>query len=187
MKVLKGGADCGVVVMGIVLAASLAGNVVLGWKLRSVWSPRAGGVQVGATFPTIEVVSQEGRRERLSFKGAQPTVLYVMSPACVWCKKNQEGANALYRSIKGGYRVVGLFTTSENLAQYLKDHPVEFPSYTLASTEVVRSLGLDATPQTVVISPAGKVERAWMGAYLPERVAEIEKYFAISSIGTKVR
>jgi hypothetical protein len=41
------------------------------------------------------------------------------------------------------------------------------------------SLGLGSTPQTIVISPEGRVLKNWTGSYGEQVQAELEEYFQI--------
>lgn len=38
---------------------------------------------------------------------------------------------------------------------------------------------LGATPQTIVVSPEGKVIKNWMGAYSGDKAREVEEYFNV--------
>jgi hypothetical protein len=38
---------------------------------------------------------------------------------------------------------------------------------------------MDRTPQTILLSSSGRVERVWQGAFVGRQQLEIEKYFGI--------
>ena len=45
------------------------------------------------------------------------------------------------------------------------------------TAKTLQSLGLGSTPQTIVVSPEGKVLKVWTGAYDDKLKSEIEDYF----------
>ncbi len=176
--------NVGLVALFSVLTASLSLNVALGWRLRGA-SPslKRGGVQEQSLLPEIPAVDANGRRVVLSFAESRGTVLYVLSPSCRWCQKNSANIRALAAARGGDLRFVGLSTRRDRLPQYLAEHPVGFPVYSLESEALTRSLGLLATPQTVVVGTGGRVEKVWVGAFLPESQAEVERFFDVKLPG----
>jgi hypothetical protein len=47
----------------------------------------------------------------------------------------------------------------------------------------MRVLGLESTPQTIIISPDGRVMKNWVGAYGESLRPEVEAYFGIKLPG----
>jgi hypothetical protein len=167
------------------LAASLALNVALGWKVQSLTArpaTRPGGVQAGTVLPSIPVVGLDGASATLSFRDPRPTILYVLSPHCGWCTRNQANIAALARAHGRRFRFVGLSIARDGLASYAERAQLGFPIFALAAERLIAELDLQATPQTVVVSPAGRVERVWVGAYLQSQ-PEIERFFGVELPG----
>jgi thioredoxin-related protein len=135
----------------------------------------------GAPVPPISAYSMtSGKQEQIAYDVGRPTLLYVFSPKCHWCEMNRAGIEALSRSAADRYRIVGLALTEDGLAEKLKEHPVDFPVYTRLAADVLKTYKLGSTPQTIVVSPQGKVLKNWPGAYMGRRREEVQKYFAVS-------
>ena len=56
---------------------------------------------------------------------------------------------------------------------------IAFPVYTDLPEAAKRSLGLGSTPQTIVVSPSGRVMANWVGAYGPDLKPKIEGFFRV--------
>ncbi len=170
------------------LAASLSLNVFLGWKVSGSvgLGTLRGGIQAGALLRSLNVVDADGTKVELKFVGQEsPTLLYVLSPTCGWCSRNQENIAAIARGAASRYRVAGLSTTSDGLPQYLLRVAPPFHVYSMDSAKIPQNVDFKVTPQTVVIGTDGTVQRAWVGAYTENRVAEIERFFSVKLPGLR--
>jgi len=58
-----------------------------------------------------------------------------------------------------------------------------FSSYANIPPNVVSALNLVSTPQTLVVSPNGKLLKHWRGAFAGKIQAEIEQYFGVKLPG----
>jgi len=54
-----------------------------------------------------------------------------------------------------------------------------FPVYTGLKTNTTQAYKFGGTPQTLVISSDGHVQKNWMGAYAGATKSEIEAYFEV--------
>lgn len=134
----------------------------------------------GAIAPVLDVLDLSGNRTQLLYEGTrQATVLYVFRPECYWCERNSLAVNSLAQQTSRNYRVIGLSLSDEGLADFVESHNITFPVYSDPATAVIEGLQLRATPETIVISPAGRVVASWSGAYMGGAKAELEKFFAI--------
>jgi peroxiredoxin len=159
------------------LIASVGLNIV---QMRTVNRLHAENtLAAGATIPSLVVADATGTRVDLALTGSQPTVLYVFSPQCGWCDANKASIEALSRQARGRYRVVGLSLTDNGLAAHLSNQPFSFPVYRNPTPDAVAAYRLDATPQTILLSPDGRVERVWQGAYAGRQHASIQAYFDV--------
>jgi len=170
----------------VLFGFSLALNVQLGWKLRAGGAARAGGsaaaLSAGALIGPVTAKTLDGQPVTLNFgEDSRATVLYVFSPQCGWCDRNLANINTLARS--PSYRVVGLSLVDRSLEKYLGTHRLDFPVYADAPARVVSALGLGSTPQTLVISPSGKLLKNWVGAYTASLETEINAYFGVKLPG----
>jgi hypothetical protein len=66
-----------------------------------------------------------------------------------------------------------------NLKQYVDSYNFSFPIYKSPTPESIRALGLKNTPQTIVISPDGRVLKNWIGIFAERLQPEVEAYFGV--------
>ena len=81
------------------------------------------------------------------------------------------------------FRFIGLSLAEPGLKEYVEEHHLKFPIYAGLTRETIQSLGLGRTPQTIVVSPEGKILKVWMGAYVEEMRPEVEAYFGVQLPG----
>jgi hypothetical protein len=161
----------------IALVASTGLNVV---QMRTVSRLRAAdALTAGVRMTSLPVADLEGRRTELPLTGDLPTVLYVFSPQCGWCDANHAGIEALARQVGGRYRFVGISLSDRDLDAYLHTRPLSMPVYHSPTAAAVTMYRLESTPQTIVLSPDGRVERVWRGAYAGRQQASIQYYFGV--------
>jgi peroxiredoxin len=163
----------------LLLIASLSLNVYLGWKVKrgNVAANAPVKVAPGTRVEPIRASSLDGKSQTISYQDTdKPTVLYVLSPNCPWCDRNRENIAKL-TEMGDRFRFIGLSLTEAGLKEYIERQQLKFPVYTHVAAEAMTSLGLGATPQTIVISPEGRVLKNWSGAYSERTLSEIEEYF----------
>ncbi|MEP7340710.1 MAG: TlpA disulfide reductase family protein [Acidobacteriota bacterium] len=170
----------------VILALSLALNVLPGWKVQSMSNhieARRNKVIEGLTISAIAAVGIDGEEKTIACAaGDQPTVLYIFSPTCVWCDRNLDNVRALKGKIEQSHKFIGISLSSAGLNDYMNSHQLDFPIYKQPSQEAIKQLGLGSTPQTIVISPQGKVLKNWVGAYGSSK-PEVEAYFGLKLPG----
>jgi cytochrome c biogenesis protein CcmG/thiol:disulfide interchange protein DsbE len=157
----------------VVLAISLGFNAYLG-RLYLVAPTVPAGLRAGAPAPPLDAIDPAGRAGTIRF-GEEPTVLYVFSPTCAWCRKNLPNIQHLSR--RPGFRFVGVALEERGLAEHLQQSPLGFPVYVRPSEASRAQYSLGPVPQTVVVSADGRVLHNWIGAYTEERLKEIERFF----------
>jgi peroxiredoxin len=169
----------------ILLVCSTVLNVFLSRKVRELNSSleyinSQGKLQVGADVSPIEDKDINGNSVSISYSNInQPTILYIFTPKCIWCARNLKNVKALANETKGNYRFVGLSLSKNNLKEYVAANSIDFVIYTDIPSSVVAAYKLGGTPQTIVISPSGKVVKNWFGAYQESIASEVESYFKI--------
>jgi peroxiredoxin len=183
--------------LSVLLLLSVVLNVSLARKVASLKDTLRqandyGQLKAGDTVPEIEGLSLDGSRRTVFFgEVAVPTVLYVFTPQCSWCKENLPNLHALIdgsnNSSSADYRVLGVSLNQEGLAQYVKDERLTFPVYSDLSAPVRSAYHMVMTPTTIVVSPDRKVLKVWMGAYQEETFREIQAYLHITMPGTPSR
>jgi len=87
-------------------------------------------------------------------------------------------------ALKGDeYRFIGLSLTDQGLVEYVSRNDLKLPVYTGLTSDTVKTYKLGGTPQTIVVSPEGRVLQDWMGVYTGDQKSEVEAFFHISLPG----
>lgn len=172
----------------LLLVASLSLNVYLGWKVKQGGvEPDTAKAVAGMKVDPITAVDLDGKPFTIAYNGInKPTVFYVITPSCIWCRRNQANVNRLADAKANDFRFVGLSLAESGLKEYVEEHHLKFPVYARLPAETVESLGLGGTPQTIVVSPEGEILKVWTGAYIEDLRPEVEAYFGIQLPGLTV-
>jgi len=176
--------------MMFIVALSLASNLYLAYTISNLaanptpkFSARV-PLSIGVSAPDISAKNLAGTDEKISFKEIdKPSIIYVFSPSCIWCNRNQENLETIIASKRATHRIIGVSLASEGVKEYVAKHNFDFPVYVNLTPDTVRAYNLGGTPQTIVISSSGKVEQNWEGAFVGEVKSEVEKYFGIALPG----
>lgn len=176
----------------VVLIASVGLNVLLAYRLQrqdsSIVAKRAENMlNVGVTVPPIPAKRWgDDRQEVISFSDTnRPTVLYIFTPPCSWCKRNNDNFNALVAQKSEQYRFIGLSLSKDGLGDYITTHHLTIPIYADLSKDTIASYKLGGTPQTLVISPQSTVVKNWKGAYTGGQESEVESFFQVKLPGLR--
>lgn len=173
------------------LLLSVTLNVFLAHKVRSVNDVQAARVaeyqlKIGAAVLPIAANRLNGQLEVISYLGtSQPTVLYVFTPPCIWCARNMDNLKTLLDKEGNHYRFIGLSLSDNALAEYVAKNDLKLPVYSDLSPEALKTYKLGSTPQTIVISPEGRVLQDWSGAYVGDQKSQIEAFFHVTLPGLR--
>ncbi len=165
----------------IALGASLAANVGLGLKLRQPPDDRGRppkALSVGRQVPEIPVTDRHGRGQPLTLGGALPSVLYVQSEECVWCRRNLANIRVLAAASTGRYQFKGLSLSASREKVTAEETLLGFEVVGL-ERPTAQEFGLAATPTLIVVSADGRVEKIWGGALSGALQGEVEAYFGV--------
>ncbi len=172
------------VCVGVLLVGSLALNLVQAYRLgvpalRS--SPRKPtGIGSGQMVRPLKVQDQFGTESVIRYDDVSyATVLYITSPSCGWCRRNEQDIKSLAQQVGSRYRFVGVSLSNRNLADYINNHGAGFPVYSVLSETAVSEYQLGITPQMILVDRSGKVVRTWTGAFVDQNRAEIERFFSV--------
>ena len=136
-------------------------------------------LRVGEHLPAVDLASLAGAPVRIDWNSAQSgSLVYVFSPDCAWCGRNLASVRALARA-HAGRRFIGLSLSRESLEAYVTEHALDFPVYASPGPGVITALKLSATPETILVSNRGIVERVWLGAYTGKIRTEINNAFGV--------
>lgn len=172
-----------VAVLFFVLTASLVLNVLLATRAQRPRTSRIAGVTVGGRLSSITARDHRGLTKSLRLDDGASSIVYIMSPSCVWCARNLDNIRKLYSATASQYRFVGFSNTMDGLDKYAESGALPFPLYTVDSKSLRAPLDLSVTPQTVVVLGDGKVEKVWVGALAGDRKDAVERFFGVSLPG----
>jgi peroxiredoxin len=175
--------------MVALLLSSASINILLALKVKSeqrkVELVKAENrLQTGRAVPDITGKSPEGVSTEINFPDMKkPTILYVFTPTCIWCKRNFNNMMVLRHGVQNQYAFFGISLTQDGTREYVAQHAIDYPviSDIPEATKVIYRMG--GTPATIVVSADRKVLQAWTGAYSGPLKKEIEQYFKIQLPG----
>ena len=122
----------------------------------------------------------EGKPVIVDYSLAPMTILYVFSPSCRWCEMNQGSADRLAQSVRGRARFIAIALDRDGLFDWLQAHRPSHEVVTDAPRHLAPGVDVGSTPETIVISRNGTVERIWYGIYQGETLRSIEAYFGVT-------
>jgi peroxiredoxin len=177
------------ILVGLLFTSVLI-NVALAHRLRQfnrlIGATPEKSLEAGTDVPPINAVDLRGQSRAIVYNNeARATVLYVFTPGCVWCARNMDNFKALVEKEGGQYRLIGLSLSEAGLTEYVAKNELKLPIYARLSPETLKTYKLGSTPQTIVISPEGKVLQDWAGAYVGDQKSQVEAFFHVSLPGLK--
>jgi hypothetical protein len=164
----------------VVLGVSLSFNLyfVLGSRLFTQATPP--DFVTGANVPILRGEDLKGAQVEINWgSDARPTIVYIFSPSCVWCTRNIPNIRALDQSQSGAYRLIGISLSRDGLNKYVTDNSLQFPVYTNVRDPNGRPFAAKSTPETITVSPAGKITDVWRGAYDSRLQKRIESKWGV--------
>lgn len=164
------------------LLLSLTVNVVQARRLRTLAALPPLGPVVGTVVPSVSATTS-GRQttELLDERGRMPTILYYFSASCGWCERNWPNVVALERATRHRYRFLALSASDVDLREVAERHGLGFQLHN--GSDAYAALGLRGTPHTMVLSPQGRVQVTWVGAFDRTTGRQVERYFGVSLPG----
>lgn len=168
------------VLFWVALVVSFVLNGVQGRRILQLEARQSTALVEGTLVPRMTVRDLDGRRHLIEYgSNSVPTVLYVFSPTCQWCRSNASKIESLAGQIAGRYRVIGVSLSDDLLRQYITEYAPKYSVYSTGRDEEAGDYHFGVTPQTIVVSPDGKVLRSWYGAYQGYTKNEIERFFSV--------
>ncbi len=172
--------------LAVLLMTSVSLNVLLAHKMSALSHGKinSDGLKIGTRLPSLVGQDPKGTLQVVDYsKVKTPTILYVFTPQCGFCKKNIDNLRALIANDGPTYRLVGVSLTSEDLQPYLASQKLSFPVLTEVSPQLRKIYRFDATPTTILISSEGKVQKVWTGTYIDSIRTDIDRELGISLPG----
>jgi len=176
--------------VGGLLASSAITNFLLVGKVRELRSTITSlkseqSSTPGTRLPPLTAQDMSGQTVTIRFDETQaPTLLYVFSPSCGWCKKNEDNINSLVSQTGGAVRIIGLSLSPDGLPEYVAHR---FPPIKVIKPDsgTMTAYKLSGTPETILVSSAGVVLKVWKGAYGESTQRELEAYFHVKLPGLR--
>lgn len=137
------------------------------------------GILPGQPVPPLALLDQSGNAAEISYKDQRPTILYVFTEDCPWCDRNLDSLKALRKHTDGKYRFVGVSLKKDGLAEYIKQHQLDFEIFHSPKRTSYVEYKMAGTPQTFVISPDGYLVKMWSGAFGSRTKEEMEEFFEV--------
>jgi len=167
------------------VAAMTCAMVYIGLQLHQARTPPAPrpALAAGATVPSMEAQEIGGTSALVKFEDdPRPTVIYVFSPTCVWCKRNLDNLKALVSADHGRFRWVGLSTLNAGVNDYLKSNHLGFDEVLVnPSAATMAAYHIGATPETFVVGADHRLLADWRGAFASDPIrSEVQKFFALT-------
>jgi hypothetical protein len=182
--------------LALLLPMSLILNGYLGWELhaagrlalaRQARAARAPALSVGTVVPPLTGKHLDGSSAKVDYTVAnRPTLLYVLQPKCIWCKRNSANFQTLLKQAGGRFNVVCVSLVSEGLDTYAAANGLTAPSVEVVSEvpQVLRdTYHFSGTPEIIVLSKEGRVMAEWSGALQGKKMTEAEQFFGVKLPG----
>ncbi len=173
----------------LLLTGSSVFNILLAGKTRQLRGVIAtlkseAGLKVGAHLPAIIGEDLNGARATIRFEESdRPTLLYVFTPSCVWCKRNEQNLTSLLAQTNGKFRPVAVSLSPLGLQDDAKTKLVNVPVYTNLEPKTSEVYRFGGTPETLLVDRDGTLLKVWKGAYLGDTLREVEDYFRVKLPG----
>lgn len=172
------------------LTLSAVTNVLLVFKVRQLRGTVAAlkaedATTTGMHLPPLTAQDPSGQIVTVRFDETdRPTLLYVFTPGCGWCKKNEDNIKSLASQTAATVRLVGVSLTQEGLKDYAEQ---KFPTVKVVNPDAltIAAYRLNGTPETILVSSQGIVLRVWKGAYADSTLREVEEYFKVKLPGLR--
>ena len=175
--------------LGVLLAALAVSSAANVYQYRLLHSQSALQLSnksaIGISGPSIRGIDGLGQAVTYDVSNrSRPTIIYVYSPQCHWCRANEENVSSLVKQTRARYVFLVVSLNA-------KPDPLTDATYTQhgsaiiykPSQDTLRQYQFNGTPQTIVVSRSGTVQELWNGAWSNATKNEIEKYFSVTLPG----
>lgn len=165
----------------VILLVAIATNVIVALTLRSKIERvgTASSQMIGQSVVEIRGVDTMKGQQVIPLKGERPTLIYVSRGGCKWCERNVRNLEAIGLQASTRFRILELSPEDAG-----PSGPQAFGTQRLAvNQDVLRRLGVTGTPYTLLLSPEGRIEKAWVGAFGKTNSASISEALSVQLPG----
>jgi len=135
-------------------------------------------VAAGTQLPDLRGFDPDGKPVEVAYgKDPRKVLVLVFSPTCPFCEQNwpkwEQVISSLDRSV---VRPVGVDVTSTAKEPFLSQHQLTgLPVLEKVEPNVTMNYHFQLTPQTILLNPAGKVEKVWTGVMTDSSVSDLKQ------------
>jgi peroxiredoxin len=142
-------------------------------------------LDTGVQIPPLKGMAINGNEVVVGYgEDKRKTILFCFTPGCSPCEDNMTYWKAMIKGINRDlFRLVGVSLTPETtlIKEFVSRHGLDsIIVISQLDNRSRESYGLASTPQTILISPDGKVEKVWTGLLEGQKRIEVEESLGIS-------
>jgi AhpC/TSA family len=144
----------------------------------------------GAQMPDLRGFDLAGKPvEVLYGKDPRKVLVLVYSPTCAFCKQNWPKWQAMITSLDpSAVRTVAVDVTSSSSEIFIQQHQLAgLPVFQKVDPQATVDYRFQLTPQTILVDPAGKVEKVWTGVLNDSTLSEIKRLSGASKTALGAR
>ncbi len=156
-------------------------------KARLALPPPALEAAAGAQMPDLRGFDSDGKPvEVLYGKDSRKVLVLVFSPTCAFCEQNWPKWEQVLASLdRSAVRPVGVDVTSSANASFLSQHLSGLQVFVKVDPQATLNYRFQLTPQTILLDPAGKVEKVWTGVLADSAMGELKQRLGSSKIASQ--
>lgn len=156
-------------------------------KARLALPPPSLEAAVGAQMPDLRGFDLNGQPVEVRYgKDSRKVLVLVFSPTCAFCDQNWPKWEQVIASLdRAIVRPVGVDVTSTANAAFLAQHLSGLPVFLKVDPQATVNYRFQLTPQTILVDPAGKVEKVWTGVLTDSTVTELKQRLGSSKIASQ--
>jgi hypothetical protein len=144
----------------------------------------------GAQMPDLRGFDLAGKPvEVLYGKDPRKVLVLVYSPTCPFCDQNWPKWQAMITSLDPSVvRTVAVDVSSSSSEAFLQQHQLAgLPVFEKVDPQATVNYRFQLTPQTILVDPAGKIERVWTGVLNDSALTEIKQLSGASKTALSTR
>jgi peroxiredoxin len=147
-------------------------------------------LKAGESVPPFTAKNLNGKPLQLVYAGQGPKkMFFYFTPPCKYCKAQfAYWRDILAQAEANQFEVIGLVSETEDLAalkaflvemRCASDSPAPL-QVALVPDEILRRYKLSPTPATLIVSNAGRIEKAWIGLWDETGLADASSALGVS-------
>lgn len=144
----------------------------------------------GAQMPDLRGFDPAGKPVELLYgKDPRKVLLLVYSPTCPFCDQNWPKWQAMLASLDhSAVRAVAVDVTSSSDEVFIQRHQLAgIPVFEKVDPQATVNYRFQLTPQTILVDPAGKIEKVWSGVLNDSTLTEIQQLSGASKTALGAR